>query len=168
MGDPWQRQGSLSACSAEAALWLRGYLEGSAPEAWFDDPDFDYADDDPRTELWREAVLGYQLTGTWVVGRECEECGTELLPSSPAGDPLCPEHGGGIPSCWPTVVPSTSHGTMDHDRWRSGWLHDEAVLADIGAALANQQTEIEVRLPRPLADAAGTGLAARRRCRVRP
>lgn len=97
----------LSECSNEAALWLRGYLQGSAPEAWFDDPDFDYADDDPRTELWEHAVAIYQQTGTWAVGRECEVCGTELLPSSPA-EFLCTQHGGEIRSCWPTITASPS------------------------------------------------------------
>ncbi|MFP5322365.1 MAG: hypothetical protein ACLGIC_11030 [Acidimicrobiia bacterium] len=34
------------------------------------------------------------------------------------------------------------------------WRRDEAVLAQIGAVLFDQETVIEVRLPRPLADAA--------------
>ena len=97
----------LSECSPEAALWLRGYLRGSAPEAWFDDPEFDYSEDDPRTALWQHAVDVYQQTGTWAVGRECDVCGTELLPSSPVGL-LCARHGGDLRSCWPNVAPSPS------------------------------------------------------------
>jgi hypothetical protein len=93
----------LSECSHEAALWLRGYLQGSSPEAWCDDEGFDYAVDDERTELWREAVAGYQLTGAWRPGRTCEVCGQEVLPSSPVGL-RCAEHGGEIRSCWPKVI----------------------------------------------------------------
>lgn len=43
---------------------------------------------------------------------------------------------------------------MDDDRLRSVWLADETVLAAIGGALAPQEPEVEVRLPRGLADAA--------------
>lgn len=43
---------------------------------------------------------------------------------------------------------------MDDDRLRSAWRKDEALLAKIGGALAPQETEVEVRVPRELADAA--------------
>jgi hypothetical protein len=43
---------------------------------------------------------------------------------------------------------------MDEDRLRSVWRQDEALLARIGGALAPQETDVEVRLPRELADAA--------------
>lgn len=40
------------------------------------------------------------------------------------------------------------------DDLRLAWQQDEALLAEIGGALAPQQAEVEVRLPRDLADAA--------------
>lgn len=43
---------------------------------------------------------------------------------------------------------------MSDEELRSAWLRDESTLAAIGAALAAQPTEVEIRLPRPLADAA--------------
>lgn len=43
---------------------------------------------------------------------------------------------------------------MDDDPLRSAWRQDEALLARIGGELAPQHTEVEVRLPRDLADAA--------------
>ncbi len=43
---------------------------------------------------------------------------------------------------------------MDEDRLRSAWRQDEALLARIGGALAPQETDVEVRLPHDLADAA--------------
>ena len=43
---------------------------------------------------------------------------------------------------------------MDNDLLRSAWRQDEALLAKIGGVLAPQETEVEVRLPRDLADAA--------------
>ena len=43
---------------------------------------------------------------------------------------------------------------MDDDLLRSAWRRDEALLARIGGALAPQEAEVEVRLPRDLAEAA--------------
>lgn len=43
---------------------------------------------------------------------------------------------------------------MKDDRLHSAWRQDETLLAQIGRALASQETEVEVRLPRDLADAA--------------
>jgi hypothetical protein len=43
---------------------------------------------------------------------------------------------------------------MDDESRRSTWLRDESTLAEIGAALNQQPTEIEVHLPRSLANAA--------------
>jgi hypothetical protein len=43
---------------------------------------------------------------------------------------------------------------MDIERPRSDWLRDGSLLAEIGACLAQQSREIEVRLPRALADSA--------------
>ncbi len=40
------------------------------------------------------------------------------------------------------------------DGLRSAWKQDEALLAKIGGALAPQEADVEVRLPRDLADAA--------------
>jgi hypothetical protein len=97
----------LSACSFEASLWLRGFLEGSAPEAWFADPTFDYSDEDPRTRLWREAVSAYRLTGTWGPGWSCAVCGADLIPSAPVGT-RCPDHGGEIRSHWPAIAPASA------------------------------------------------------------
>jgi hypothetical protein len=102
----------LSECSEEAALWLRGYLQGSTPKAWFEDEDFDYAEDDERTRLWWEAAAGYQLTGTWAEGRTCKMCGRKLLPSSPPGL-RCQDHGGGIRS-W---LEARSHFVRVSGRW---------------------------------------------------
>lgn len=43
---------------------------------------------------------------------------------------------------------------MDDEPSRSIWASDESTLAEIGAALMKQPTEIEVHLPRSLASAA--------------
>ena len=40
------------------------------------------------------------------------------------------------------------------ERLRPDWLRDESLLAGIGASLAKQPREIEVRIPRALADSA--------------
>lgn len=45
-------------------------------------------------------------------------------------------------------------GDMDDKSVHSTWLRDESTLADIGAALNQQPTQVEVRLPRSLAGAA--------------
>ncbi len=100
----------LSECSASSELWLRGFLRGSAPDAWFEDDDFEYEESDARTHRWREAVEGYQLTGTWAPGRRCEVCDAEILPSAPAGPPYCPRHGGEIRSSWPSVHEEAAAG----------------------------------------------------------
>lgn len=92
----------LAVCSGSAAQWLLGFLSGSEPSGWFGD-DFDYDDQDPRTPLWRTAVAGYHLTGTWKLGRRCQECDVDLLPSAPVGF-RCAAHGGALSSQWPTVT----------------------------------------------------------------
>lgn len=43
---------------------------------------------------------------------------------------------------------------MDDSPLRARWLQDEGVLGQLGAALAEQPTVVEVRIPRLLADAA--------------
>lgn len=43
---------------------------------------------------------------------------------------------------------------MSRDNELARWRQDEGVLADIGAVLFDQETAVEVRLPRALADAA--------------
>lgn len=43
---------------------------------------------------------------------------------------------------------------MDDSPLRARWLQDEGVLGHLGAALAWQPTRVEIRIPRPLADAA--------------
>ncbi len=45
---------------------------------------------------------------------------------------------------------------MDKETMRSGWMRDEATLAEIGEELARQPTVVSVRIPRELADAAVT------------
>jgi hypothetical protein len=85
-------------------------LAGSEPGHWFDDPKFDYDEADPRSGVWRDAVVLFHRTGAWLPGRTCGVCGRELLLSAPAGDPLCIEHHasaestGEYPSSWPSVV----------------------------------------------------------------
>jgi hypothetical protein len=75
-----------------AAIWLEGFLAGAEPPGWFGD-DFDYTEDDPRTQEWRRAIERFSLTGTWGPGRVCEEGGHPMLPSEPLGF-RCIEHGG--------------------------------------------------------------------------
>ena len=97
----------LDECSADAAIWLEGYLAGSEPPPWFGD-DFGYDDTDPRTELWYEALRRYRRTGVWSPGRICLSCQTEIPETAPV-DEDCTSHDtshftadGG--TSWPRVV----------------------------------------------------------------
>lgn len=74
--------------SAEAEIWISGYLAGNEPpgEEMYGEEWFELADDDPRFERWRRAIALFHQTGVWVTDRPpCERCGSEMLPSEPAG-----------------------------------------------------------------------------------
>ncbi|MDQ6726113.1 MAG: hypothetical protein M3066_08125 [Actinomycetota bacterium] len=80
--------GEIEEMSAEAEIWINGYLAGNEPpgEEMYGEEWFELADDDPRFERWRRAITLFHQTGVWVTDRlPCERCGSEMLPSEPPG-----------------------------------------------------------------------------------
>ncbi len=60
----------------------------------------------------------------------------------------------GRAKCCPWPHSGSKNAAMNDGSLRARWLQDEEVLGDLGAALSLQLTRVEVRIPRPLADAA--------------
>jgi hypothetical protein len=73
--------------SDEARIWVAGFLAGNEPEGnrMYGEQFFEFADDDPQVERWREALRLFRRTGAWEADRICERCGAEMLPSEMPG-----------------------------------------------------------------------------------
>jgi len=67
--------GEIEEMSAEAEIWISGYLAGNEPsgEEMYGEEWFEFADVDPRVERWRRAIALFRQTGVWAT--DCRASG---------------------------------------------------------------------------------------------